>query len=86
VDSLAWVLLAIVLGDAEWFKILGVGFLRDVRDEGGKRSLTSSSWYLLGRALLLASMMRYASRSSLIFCLRSIVGASWRLASNGASP
>jgi hypothetical protein len=29
-------LLAIVLGDADWFKILGVGFLGDVGGEGGE--------------------------------------------------
>jgi hypothetical protein len=29
-------LLAIVLGDAYWFKILGVGFLGDVGGESGK--------------------------------------------------
>jgi hypothetical protein len=29
-------LLAIILGDANWFEILGVGFLGDVGGEGGE--------------------------------------------------
>jgi hypothetical protein len=52
----------------------------------GKRSLSSVPWYLSDRSLLHALMMCCASWSSLIFCLRSIVGAFWRLASGGASP
>jgi hypothetical protein len=35
-DPLAWVLLAIVLGDSDWFKLLGIGFVGDVGGEGGE--------------------------------------------------
>jgi hypothetical protein len=35
-DPLAWVLLAIVLGDSNWFELLGIGFVSDVGGEGGE--------------------------------------------------
>jgi hypothetical protein len=31
---LAWVLLTIVLGDPDWFELLGIGFVGDVGGEG----------------------------------------------------
>jgi hypothetical protein len=31
-----WVLLAIILGDSDWFKLLGIGFFSDVGGEGGE--------------------------------------------------
>jgi hypothetical protein len=35
-NPLAWVFLAIILEDHDWFKILGIGFLSDVGGEGGE--------------------------------------------------
>jgi hypothetical protein len=35
-NPLAWVLLAVILGDPDWFKILGVEFVTDVGGEGGE--------------------------------------------------
>jgi hypothetical protein len=35
-NPLARVLLAIILGDSDWFKILGIGFFSDVGSEGGE--------------------------------------------------
>jgi hypothetical protein len=75
-NPFTWVLLVIILGDPDRFKVLGEDFLVMLEVKTGKQLLSSSSWYLSGRSLLLASMMRCTLRSSLIFCLRSIVGAS----------
>jgi hypothetical protein len=35
-NPLAWVLLAIVLGDADWFEVLGIGPVSDVGRERGE--------------------------------------------------
>jgi hypothetical protein len=53
--------------------------------KAGKRSLSPSSWYLPVR-FLLASRTSCALQLLLIFCLRSTLGASWRLASTGSWP
>jgi hypothetical protein len=49
--------------------------------KAGKRSLSSLSWYLSGRSLLVASMMRHALQPSLIFCLEAFIAPVARWAS-----
>jgi hypothetical protein len=71
-NPLARVLLAIVLGDADSFKILGVGFLGDVQAES--------------REAIIIIIVVVSVGSVPSPCLRSIVGAFWRLALGGASP
>jgi hypothetical protein len=67
------VFLAIILGDPDWFEILGVGFLGGVGGERGEAVVIVIVMVPAGRSLLLASMMPRASRPSLICCLRSMM-------------
>jgi hypothetical protein len=61
-NPLARILLAIVLGDADWFQILRIGFLGDVGGESREAVTIVGILISVGLVLLLASIMHRASR------------------------
>jgi hypothetical protein len=73
-NPLARVLLAVVLGDADWFEVHGVGPIGDVGGECGKAVTIIGIVISVGSipSPCLNDAPRRTSRPSLVFCLRSI--------------
>jgi hypothetical protein len=75
-NPVGWVLLVVVLGDAGWFEVLGVGLVGDVRGERGE-VVTINGVVIFVRSVPSPCLNdARMSRSLLIFCLSSIMGAS----------